>query len=232
MIKFSFDNFLLHTEPHFLFQDPKDFETWSIDLEGYDTGHLNPVPLNSQAKTEKTDATMHSFSITTSQADAVKRIENNGGREAGASVLSSPKKRCHEERLQIIEGDAPFNFTKGLKEFMHDETETASPQPVISIMGCQSSGKSTLLNLLFGTEFVVMDSAKGRSQTTKGVWLDKAKGGVNALIMDLEGTDSRERGEDKGVSAAMVIYMYFIKRHSCYSSTHSYVICYITNTVV
>ncbi len=74
----------------------------------------------------------------------------------------------------------------------------ATSLPVVSIMGCQSSGKSTLLNLLFGTEFNVMDSSRGRSQTTKGVWLDVAKGGVEGMIMDLEGTDSKERGEDKG----------------------------------
>jgi predicted P-loop ATPase len=34
-------------------------------------------------------------------------------------------------------------------------------------MGPQSSGKSTLLNDLFGTSFVEMNAMVGRSQTTK-----------------------------------------------------------------
>jgi hypothetical protein len=31
----------------------------------------------------------------------------------------------------------------------------------------------TLLNLLFGTNFPVMDSTDGRQQTTQGVWMGK-----------------------------------------------------------
>lgn len=58
---------------------------------------------------------------------------------------------------------------------------------VVSILGCQSSGKSkrsfsslshsyfcwtgTLLNLLFGTCFEMMDRLKGRNQTTRGIWM-------------------------------------------------------------
>ncbi|KAL5579646.1 hypothetical protein UlMin_012088 [Ulmus minor] len=64
-------------------------------------------------------------------------------------------------------------------------------------MGPQSSGKSTLLNHLFGTNFREMDAFKGRSQTTKGIWLARCAGiEPCTLVMDLEGTDGRERGED------------------------------------
>ncbi|OWM76571.1 hypothetical protein CDL15_Pgr005535 [Punica granatum] len=67
-------------------------------------------------------------------------------------------------------------------------------------MGPQSSGKSTLLNHLFRTNFREMDAYRGRhvlSQTTKGVWLAIAAGiEPLTLVMDLEGTDGRERGED------------------------------------
>ena len=42
---------------------------------------------------------------------------------------------------------------------------------IVAILGAQSSGKSTLLNLLFNTEFKVMDAARGRARTTHGVWL-------------------------------------------------------------
>ncbi|XP_039049489.1 protein ROOT HAIR DEFECTIVE 3-like isoform X3 [Hibiscus syriacus] len=58
-------------------------------------------------------------------------------------------------------------------------------------------GKSTLLNHLFYTNFREMDAFKGRSQTTKGIWMAKCAGlEPCTLVMDLEGTDGRERGED------------------------------------
>ena len=37
----------------------------------------------------------------------------------------------------------------------------------VAIMGPQSSGKSTLLNNLFGTKFTEMDAMAGRGQTTQ-----------------------------------------------------------------
>ena len=62
--------------------------------------------------------------------------------------------------------------------------------------------------MLFGTHFSVMSETE-RRQTTKGIWLSKnkrEKGGQddsavamaeNILVMDVEGTDGRERGEDQ-----------------------------------
>ena len=74
---------------------------------------------------------------------------------------------------------------------------------LISVFGSQSTGKSTLLNHLFGTEFGVMSETE-RRQTTKGIWMSKnkregAEGKMadNILVMDVEGTDGRERGEDQ-----------------------------------
>lgn len=74
---------------------------------------------------------------------------------------------------------------------------------IISVFGSQSTGKSTLLNYLFGTHFGVM-SEQERRQTTKGIWMsknkreDSARGmAENILVMDVEGTDGRERGEDQ-----------------------------------
>lgn len=68
---------------------------------------------------------------------------------------------------------------------------------IVGIMGVQSSGKSTLLNKLFKTKFQMMNSRTGRQQTTRGIWLDAARNTPNLVIMDLEGTDSGERGEDR-----------------------------------
>jgi GTPase Era involved in 16S rRNA processing len=77
---------------------------------------------------------------------------------------------------------------------------------LISVFGSQSTGKSTLLNHLFGTEFSVMSESE-RRQTTKGIWMSKNKRegassgsfkmAENILVMDVEGTDGRERGEDQ-----------------------------------
>ena len=64
----------------------------------------------------------------------------------------------------------------------------------LAVIGCQSSGKSTLLNLVFDSDFEVMDQTKGRSQTTRGIWLTTNKEN-NILVLDIEGTDSKERGE-------------------------------------
>lgn len=73
---------------------------------------------------------------------------------------------------------------------------------ILAVFGPQSSGKSTLLNQLFRTEFPVMDSGKGRRQTTKGVIVSKPASS-DIVLMDLEGTDSKERGEENAVSAAI-----------------------------
>lgn len=62
---------------------------------------------------------------------------------------------------------------------------------------CILSG--TLLNELFGTSFAVMDATKGRKQTTKGLWLSCDKQD-HTIIIDTEGTDSKERGEDRLVT--------------------------------
>ena len=78
---------------------------------------------------------------------------------------------------------------------------------LISVFGSQSTGKSTLLNALFKTQFSVMQESE-RRQTTKGIWLSNNKSSSasqatgskmanNVLVMDVEGTDGRERGEDQ-----------------------------------
>ncbi|CDW88237.1 uncharacterized protein STYLEM_17355 [Stylonychia lemnae] len=66
----------------------------------------------------------------------------------------------------------------------------------VAVIGAQSSGKSTLLNLLFSTEFETLDQQNGRQQTTKGIWMSKNPNG-SILIFDIEGTDSKERGEQR-----------------------------------
>ena len=49
----------------------------------------------------------------------------------------------------------------------------------------------------FGTTFEEMDALSGRRQTTKGIWLAAAGKVIEprTLVLDLEGSDGRERGE-------------------------------------
>ncbi|XP_048432984.1 protein ROOT HAIR DEFECTIVE 3-like isoform X2 [Pyrus x bretschneideri] len=102
---------------------------------------------------------------------------------------------------QLIDGDGTFNVS-GIDRFIKEAKlpECGLSYAVVSIMGPQSSGKSTLLNHLFATNFREMDAFRGRSQTTKGIWAAKCAGiEPCTLVMDLEGTDGRERGEDDTV---------------------------------
>lgn len=78
---------------------------------------------------------------------------------------------------------------------------------VISVFGSQSSGKSTLLNMLFNTSFDTMDAQFKRQQTTKGIWLAHTRNVNTAtvqtakekdlFVLDVEGSDGAERGEDQ-----------------------------------
>ncbi|KAJ9565100.1 hypothetical protein OSB04_001066 [Centaurea solstitialis] len=115
--------------------------------------------------------------------------------------FSGDKAECCSTHL--IDGDGTFNAA-GLDGFMKAVklAECGLSYAVVSIMGPQSSGKSTLLNHLFHTNFKEMDAFKGRqvsilSQTTKGIWMARCAGiEPCTIVMDLEGTDGRERGED------------------------------------
>ncbi|KAH9959735.1 RHD3/Sey1 [Lactifluus volemus] len=49
-----------------------------------------------------------------------------------------------------------------------------------------------------------MDNSK-RQQTTKGIWMCRARD-MNILVMDVEGTDGRERGEDKGFERKSAVF--------------------------
>ncbi|XP_009769230.1 protein ROOT HAIR DEFECTIVE 3 isoform X1 [Nicotiana tabacum] len=111
-------------------------------------------------------------------------------------MLSDNKDGCCSTHL--IDGDGGFNVA-GVDNFMKEVklAECGLSYAVVSIMGPQSSGKSTLLNHLFRTNFREMDAYKGRSQTTKGIWMARCVGiEPCTIVMDLEGTDGRERGED------------------------------------
>ncbi|CAH0059483.1 unnamed protein product [Clonostachys solani] len=121
-----------------------------------------------------------------------------------ARVGDQPTAGSFMHGVQVIDEDKEFNTN--LNEYLQLEhvAEAGFNYHLISVFGSQSTGKSTLLNNLFGTEFSVMSETQ-RQQTTKGIWLSKnkrtesagTKMAENILVMDVEGTDGRERGEDQ-----------------------------------
>ncbi|KAJ3224344.1 Dynamin-like GTPase that mediates homotypic ER fusion [Clydaea vesicula] len=101
-----------------------------------------------------------------------------------------------DTRLQIL--NEHQEFSTQLPYYMKHKWNILSEgfnYHLVAVFGSQSTGKSTLLNKLFGTRFDVM-SEKNRQQTTKGLWISKAND-FNVLVMDVEGTDGRERGENQ-----------------------------------
>ncbi|RKP23732.1 root hair defective 3 GTP-binding protein-domain-containing protein, partial [Syncephalis pseudoplumigaleata] len=98
--------------------------------------------------------------------------------------------------LQLIDGEQ--HFSEDVGKYMDVEWRLADQgfdYNVVAVFGSQSTGKSTLLNKLFGTRFQTMDE-NTRQQTTKGIWMSKGVG-MDVLVMDVEGTDGRERGENQ-----------------------------------
>ncbi|KAI9703917.1 MAG: Dynamin-like GTPase that mediates homotypic ER fusion [Bogoriella megaspora] len=128
-----------------------------------------------------------------------------------APVRDSAGNIHFDHGIQVIDEDKEFN--EHLNAYLQHEAiiPAGFNYHLISVFGSQSTGKSTLLNYLFGTDFGVM-SEQDRRQTTKGIWMSKNKRqevssprkdsqklrmADNILVMDVEGTDGRERGEDQ-----------------------------------
>ncbi|KAI5289438.1 Dynamin-like GTPase that mediates homotypic ER fusion [Ascosphaera aggregata] len=138
-----------------------------------------------------------------------------------ASVHADADAASYLHGVQVVGEDKEFNPNLGKYLAFQNVTPAGFNYHLISVFGSQSTGKSTLLNHLFGTDFNVMSETE-RRQTTKGIWLSKNRkngGDVaslaageeassspahanqrmadNILVMDVEGTDGRERGEDQ-----------------------------------
>ncbi|KAL3506308.1 hypothetical protein ACH5RR_031690 [Cinchona calisaya] len=115
---------------------------------------------------------------------------------------------CSNLLLSFIIDDGPptavlidgyGNFNTEFEEKLNLAADRSRPMAVVSIIGAQSTGKSTLLNSIFKTDFRVMDSNMGMGQTTKGIWVAKCpspNGGHGIFAIDTEGSDGVERGED------------------------------------
>ena len=122
----------------------------------------------------------------------------------------TPSENRPSDPLCLINEDCIFTSTEKFNQFLAFAAHTSEPAAetfppsteynIIGILGGQSTGKSTLLNALFGTTFPVMDEDAGRYQTTKGLWLAHAHSSSTKtplFVMDAEGTDGRERFDDQ-----------------------------------
>lgn len=99
--------------------------------------------------------------------------------------------------IQVITDD--LEFVNHIEKYIEEEgmSKVGDSYKNVAIIGCQSSGKSTLLNILFDTDFEELNQKdRGMAQTTKGIW-SACNGDRNILVFDIEGTDSRERGDDR-----------------------------------
>lgn len=74
----------------------------------------------------------------------------------------------------------------------------------VAIIGVQNSGKSTLLNHIFGTNFDVLKQMAG-SRTTRGILtsVDKEE---NIIILDVEGNDAMDRAEEQDYEKMVATY--------------------------
>lgn len=127
--------------------------------------------------------------------------------------MDTPASSTTATTAQLI--DANGDFVGNLP--VTDSETSITNYRTVAVVGCQSGGKSTLLNYVFGTRFPVLDAPKlGRCRTTLGIWAAVAPTAHNAhastsststpsvspslsdaryVVLDVEGTDSRERGE-------------------------------------
>lgn len=132
--------------------------------------------------------------------------------------------------LHLIDGDGKLKTESELKAYLQDAAVSTSKEHrteevdkekwvhevgtdyhVVCIFGGQSSGKSTLLNHLFKTEFQMLDASVRRGQTTQGAFLSvphlpSTKNDELLLIMDLEGTDGLERGDNQSFERQLSLF--------------------------
>ncbi|KAF9994759.1 Dynamin-like GTPase that mediates homotypic ER fusion [Entomortierella chlamydospora] len=126
-------------------------------------------------------------------------------------------------RLHLI--NEQKEFSPDLSKYVSEEwslKDAGFNYNLAAVFGSQSTGKSTLLNRLFGTNFDVM-SESARMQTTKGIWISKGKD-MKVLIMDVEGTDGRERGEDQVWEKVEAPVMDFERKSALFSVATSEVL--------
>uniref|UniRef100_A0A8C6US85 Si:dkey-85k7.12 n=1 Tax=Neogobius melanostomus TaxID=47308 RepID=A0A8C6US85_9GOBI len=95
--------------------------------------------------------------------------------------------------LELVDGDASNIPLRWVSDVLAQLNELVSPNNkilVVTVLGVQSTGKSTLLNTMFGVQFAV---SSGRC--TRGAFIEDMKTNLNCdflVIIDTEGLKSQE----------------------------------------
>lgn len=114
--------------------------------------------------------------------------------------------------IQIIDGHGTFNVDS-CQKFQTDVNLAGYElsYALISIIGPQTSGKSTLLNEVFGTTFVQLEKWAERPKCTHGIWLERADITERCiLVMDLEGTDGKEKQDNTTFEKQSAVFGFLI----------------------
>ncbi|XP_042410208.1 protein ROOT HAIR DEFECTIVE 3-like [Zingiber officinale] len=100
--------------------------------------------------------------------------------------------------IELIDRDGVFNHS-AMKYFMRatNMDKGGLDYAVVSMLGKKQSGKSTLLNHLFGTDLYEINHLKERPLTTKGIWLAKCTN-INTftVVLDMQGADKKDSRQD------------------------------------
>lgn len=97
--------------------------------------------------------------------------------------------------LQVIHDSGTYLATTPAWFASHAELGSEA-LTLVAVLGAQGSGKSSLLNKVFGTSFVVGTRSPIATATTKGIFASPAKDSAATVALDVEGSDSRDRGRD------------------------------------
>lgn len=98
--------------------------------------------------------------------------------------------------LQLVTSEGDFCAEATLSEYLrsaYKDSLSTEPLRLVSIIGPQSSGKSTLLNALFGSNFATLNPMAPPVQTTRGIQMCAVKG--HTIVLDSQGSDSIEAGD-------------------------------------
>eukprot|EP00917_Polyrhabdina_sp_WS-2016_P011401 GHVP01025143.1.p1 GENE.GHVP01025143.1~~GHVP01025143.1.p1 ORF type:complete len:333 (-),score=51.35 GHVP01025143.1:536-1534(-) len=115
------------------------------------------------------------------------------------SAQSSLQVSAENSNCSLAAPCQPFQLVDSSCTFKHFRSNTILGEVndsynVVAILGCLTSGKSTIINEVFGTEFATMNSSDKSRPTTKGICMHIVHFESNCtkkplVVLDIEGTD-------------------------------------------
>jgi len=125
----------------------------------------------------------------------MQNTRGRGGKIRPGCIQVIENTKDEEDTLEFSLEEKSFN--EWLEVSKLDSFKDKPDYSFVAIMGPQSSGKSTIMNQVFGCEFAVLDAKKAREQTTQGIWFGSSPKARDIVCLDLEGTDSAQRKENR-----------------------------------